>query len=176
MTKVVAVTTVMVLLACGSSADVLSPGGGSSGSSCTLTVSGAMTGSYACTSRLASSSDITGLGYVMMGYGTAGQTIPVIGVTFTFPEVPYAGTFTDADADGGTSARISVTAGADAWAANDGTSAATTGTYTLVLTRVTLTKVLAEGEVYLFSGTLDATLPPVPRTSATTDVTLHASF
>ena len=86
------------------------------------------------------------------------------------------GTFTDADADGGTTARITVTAVADAWEANAGTSAPETGTYTLVLTRVTSVKVLAEGEIYAVNGTLDATLPPVPRTSATGNVTLHAAF
>lgn len=175
MTKVVPASALFLLLACGSSSDVSSPGG-SSGAGCTLTVSGATAGSYGCTSRSASSSDTTGLGYVMMGYGTAGQTIPVIGVSFTFPDVPMAGTFTDADADGGTSARISVTAGGDAWAAIDGTAAPTTGTYTLVLTRATPTTVVAEGVVYAVSGRLDATLPPDPRTSATGNVTLHASF
>ena len=176
MRKVVLVSTLIVLLACGSSADVLSPGGGSSGPPCTLTVSGATAGSYACTTRSASSSDTTGLGYLMMGYGTAGQTVPVIGVTFTFADLPQEGTFTDADADGGTTARITVTAVADAWEANAGTSAPETGTYTLVLTRVTSVKVLAEGEIYAVNGTLDATLPPVPRTSATGNVTLHAAF
>ena len=66
MRKVVLVSTLIVLLACGSSADVLSPGGGSSGPPCTLTVSGATAGSYACTTRSASSSDTTGLGYLMI--------------------------------------------------------------------------------------------------------------
>jgi len=175
LTKVVPASALFLLLACGSSSDTTSPGG-SSGAGCTLTVSGATTGSYGCTSRSASSSDTTGLGYVMMGYGIVGQTIPVIGVSFTFPDVPMPGTFTDADVDAGTTARISVTAGDDAWAAIDGTPALATGTYTLVLTRATPTKVAAEGVVYAVSGSLDATLPPVPSTAATGNVTLHATF
>jgi hypothetical protein len=139
-------------------------------------VSGATTGSYGCTSWLASASDATGLGYVAMGYGTVGQTNPVIGVSFTFPDAPTLGTFTDADVDAGTTARISVTAGADAWAATAGTPAPATGTYTLVVTRATPTNLTAEGVVYAVGGSLDATLPPVPSTAATGNVTLHATF
>ena len=169
-------SAVAALLGCGGSTDGGAPGGGAAGPPCKLTVSGATAGSYPCTTRSASWSDTTDLGSVMIGYGATGQTIPVIGVSFTFAGLPYAGTFTDADSDGGVSARIMVTTGAATWAATDGTSAPATGTYTLVLTNLTATKVLPDGEVYAANGMLAATLPPVPRTSAAENVTLHASF
>ena len=169
-------SAVAALLGCGGSNDGGAPGGGAAGPPCNLTVSGATAGSYACTTHSAYWSDTTDLGGMMIGYGATGQTIPVIGVNFTFEGPPYGGTFTDADADSGVSARIMVTTGAATWAATDGTSAPATGRYTLVLTNVTVTKVLPDGEIYAANGMLDATLPPVPRTSAAENVTLHASF
>lgn len=177
MTKVVPVSALVVLLACGSAVDGSSnPGGDASGPPCTLTVSGATSGSYACTTRFTVWSGTTDIGTVVLGYGTTGQTTPVIGATFTFAGVPHPGTFTDSDVDAGVIARITVTADAGSWRVADGSSPRTAGRYTLVITSVASTKVVADREIYASSGTLDATLPPVPQTSAGENVILHATF
>ena len=173
MRKVFSISALMVLLGCGASVDG-SSGGGASGPPCTLTVSGEASGSYSCTTRFAVWSGTTDIGTVMMRYGTTGETTLVIGATFTFAGVPRAGTFTEAEADAGVGARVTVTAGSRSWRATDG--AETTGRYTLFISRVSSTKSLPDREIYAFSGSLDATLPPVPQTSATEDITLHAAF
>ena len=166
---------VVALLSCQSSADGSSDPG-SSGPPCALTLSGGTSGSFACTLRSATWSDATDTGTVMVGYGGAGQQTPSIGATFTFPVPPRAGIFTQTDADAGTTGQITVTLGSASWAATADASAPAEGAFTLNLTKVLPTKLLADGEIYAFSGTLDATLPPLPQTSATGDVTLHATF
>jgi len=164
---------VIGLLACGSAVD--SNPGGVSGPPCTFTLSGGTTGSYGCTTRLAYFTDSNETGTVMLGYGYTGQTNPAISASFNFPGPPATGTLTDASPDGGVTTRILVNSGAASWTATESATGATVGTYTLTVTKASIT-IVNDQDVYGVSGTLDATLPPVAQTSATGDVTLHASF
>ena len=174
MAKIVLMAAVIGLLACGSAVNS-NPGGGLSGPPCTFTLSGGTTGSYACTTRLAYWSDNDNTGTVMLGYGYTGQTTPVISASFNFPGMPRVGTLTETNPDAGVTTRITVNSGSASWAATESDSAATVGTYTLTMTNASIT-IVSDRDVYGVSGTLDATLPPVPQTSATGDVTLHAGF
>jgi hypothetical protein len=111
----------------------------------------------------------------MLGYGYTGATNPAISATFTFPGAPGIGTLTESSPDGGVTTRITVNSGSASWAATESTSDVTVGTYTLTVTKASVTAVGVQ-TAYAVSGTLDATLPPVAQTSATGDVTLHTSF
>ena len=174
MTKIVPMVAVFGLLACGSAVNS-NPGGGLSGPPCTFTLSGGTTGSYGCDARRAYWSDNVDTGTVMLGYGVTGQTTPAISASFTFSGPPGTGTLTDSSPDGGVTTRITVNSGSASWAATESASGATVGTYTLTVTNASVTAV-GDVDIYAVSGTLDATLPPVAQTSATGDVTLHASF
>jgi hypothetical protein len=112
----------------------------------------------------------------MFGYGYTGQTTPVISALFNFPGAPGPGTLTDTSPDAGVSTRISVVSGSASWATVESASAPTTGTYTLTVTGAALTNSLDTRDAYTITGSLDATLPPVAQTSATGNVTLHATF
>jgi hypothetical protein len=173
-TKVVLVVAMIGLLACGNA--VGSNPGGSSGPPCTFTLSGGTAGTYGCTIRYAIWSDTDDTGTVMFGYGYTGQTTPVISASFNFPGEPRPGTLTETSPDAGVTTRITVTSGSASWAATEAASTPTTGTYTLTVTNSQIVNSLSDRDVYGITGTLDATLPPVPQTSATGNVTLHLGF
>jgi hypothetical protein len=170
--KVFWVSALAVLVGCGSTDGSNTPGDGSI-AGCTLTVSGGTSGSYPCSLRVASWSSLSDMGQIILGRIATADT-PSISATVTFPGEPRAGTYSDSDPDANT--RITVTSGTAYWTMTVGASAPKRGSYTMVLAQVAATKEAGDNQIFAASGTLDATLPAVPGTSATGDVTLHANF
>ena len=165
---------VAVLLGCGSPAGSGDPSGGASSASCTLTLSGAMSGSYGCTQQSATWSDTTDTSTVTFVHGITGQTDPSIAAMITFPGAPLAGIHADTDA--GAKTHVTVVSGTSTWAEVVGGAAPKSGSYTLVLTRVTPTKTTDYAQAYSISGTLDVTLLPAQGASASGSLTLHTTF
>lgn len=172
MRKIVRAAALAALVGCGSSDGANgTPDGSIAG--CTLTVSGGMSGTFPCTLRAAVWSSLSDVGQILVGR-TATADAPAISATVSFMGEPIPGTYTDDNPDAKT--RMTVSSGTASWAANVGGSTPKSGAYSMVLTSVAATKESGDNQIYAVSGTLEATLPPVPGTSASGDVTLQARF
>lgn len=161
-----------VITACGGS-DGTGPSGatGNSSGTCTITLSGAQTGSFECSNVLAawtSDDNITHFGFISTG-GTA-TAIASIG----FPGKPFTATYKDTDAGAG--AAVVVRIGNSGWEADVAEASAKMGSYALTISSKSTLSSAADGEVYTVHGTLTATLDPDPSTDASGTVTLNATF
>lgn len=167
----------LLLAACGGGGG----GGGSSSttgsapatnSTCTLTLSGAISGTSACLifwHQIPTNVDSQPYFGVTAG-------VPPNGVVFDIYQTPPAlGTYTSADAH---KAYGMVQSGSRRWRVSKGYTPGVpdTGSYDVVITG--LTDVGFTGSVHFWEldGTLDLVLDPDPSTTATGQVTVHATF
>ncbi len=135
---------------------------------CGVTLTGAVTGSYTCTAVLAAQSgDSCAVGCEIQG-------TPTIEIGVEFLGTMHTGTFKNTDA--GEIGGVEVVSGASQWVASDGTGQ-DQGTYTLIITSLG-TSISANGQTAWPSvhGSLTASCPAVPGTSASGTVTVSSSF
>lgn len=153
---------------------MLSCGGASFGSGrCSITLSGAQSGTFACIAVGGTYDVSSNRGSV--AFQTSGAT-PVTTVSISFPGEPHPGTFTSTDTGAVSSLQVSYqTVSGSTWAATAG-SGTQTGTYTLVLNSVALIAQSTSGKAYAVSGRVDGTLLPIPSSGASGNVLLHAAF
>jgi hypothetical protein len=141
-----------------------------SSTGCALTLSGGVTASLSC--------NIQGLWTMAENLGgvslSGGESSPTATVAINRTGELVTGTFTQADS--GAQSSLIVSDGLSSWSASVGAASADQGSYSLALTKVTVSVTAAGGKGYLVSGTLDATLPVVAGSQTSTAVTLHATF
>ncbi len=169
-TGMVVAGAALAALSCDKSATPLYPG---VSSFCTVTLSGAVTGTYNCRSASVvwSSADSTGtFAFVVSASGTA----PGIAVTVSWPNEPTTRTY--ANSDSAAAAVLAVVATGQTWQASVGGSSAAAGSYALVFTSVVNNLREQNGNLYATEGTLTASLPAVAASGATGTVTLSAAF
>ena len=134
-------------------------------SSCSVTLSGAQTGTYSCglaavaayttaTNQFAIAFNVTGTPSVQVSLGSTGE--------------PTAKTY--ANNASGAAGAVTVNSGNSSWFAVGGGG----GTYSLVLSSVTQYSSSATGKTYTVHGSLDGTLANAASGGAT--VTVHATF
>jgi len=140
---------------------------------CSLTLSGATSGTYPCTLRAAVWSSQSDVGQILVGRSASADS-PAISASLSFPGEPIAGTYADDNPD--VTMRMTVTAGDRSWSANAGGSVPKRGSFTMVVTNAAATKASGDNQIYAVSGTLEATLSPVAGTSATGDLALEGRF
>jgi hypothetical protein len=130
---------------------------------CTVVLSGAQTGSPACTgyATLAKGENDT-------EWGFDGSATPGISAHVKISGPAATGSYTVNQGSFGT---VTVTNGTSTWG-TDGN----TGTYTLTVTSVSQQSDSQTLTQYLTHGTLTATLPPLPGTTATGNVTMTITF
>ena len=145
-------------------------------SSCTVTLSGALTGTYDCKPATAAWSSSSSQGGFAFNVSQAGSA-PAISLAIGWPGEPKTGTYanTDAGAQGAVSVQIPSGASAGHWVAAAGSGSAQ-GSYSLKFTSVSNTLSASNVKAYSTEGTLDATLPAVSGTGATGTITQHATF
>lgn len=150
-------------------------GGGSGGGGCTITLSGAATGTFNCTATTvyATQSNLGGPTLTV----SAPAPYQMLTVTITRPGEPTSGTWSDADA--GSKADLVVESTGvppPTWVATRGASnGMDQGSYTMSIT-VSNPTTVSNGKTYTATGTIDGTLPFVQGTGASGSVTLHATF
>jgi hypothetical protein len=158
----------LALSGCGGSTNL------TSGQPCSITLSGAVTGTFACNAVSGGYQTSNSQGAVAASVG--GATAITIGIAF--PGDLHTGTFKDTDA--GVQSALSVQTGTGSnnfWAAAAGTGGAKTGSYTLTITDTGLRVPGQGGAAYpAVHGTLTATLPAVAGSGATGTVSLSATF
>ncbi len=158
---------VALLTACGGS-DSTGPGGdnGNTNDACTITLSGAQTGSPSCREFSATWTSDDNL--TVFGIDPSDASSPVVG-TLDLSGEPTSKSY---DSAGGLTAFLSVTADGDRqWVAG-----ASLGSYTLTLTSVRVTSSSASLKLYAVHGTLTATLEPADGSNASGTVTLNVTF
>ena len=139
--------------------------------SCGITLSGSLSGTFLCVAPVGSWISASNDGSVE----TSINPPPSIVVTLRFLGPPAVGT--RKHSDNGASSGVTITRGTAQWAAIAPTSAsAGQGTYTLTLTSVTVVSTIFGTTTYSMHGTLDATLAPSTGSTALGNLTLHASF
>jgi hypothetical protein len=141
---------------------------GSSGGTCSVTLSGAVTGTFACTAfgTYAMSSNLGGVTLAV----SMPSPLAMITAAIEKPGMPATGTWTSSDS-GGKSALVVQRSGTppSTWDATLGTTS-DQGTY------VMNANFSGGGPLYKVSGTVTATLPAVAGTGSTGTVSLSATF
>lgn len=158
--------------ACGSpgtKADAQVAGGDTT---CSIVLSGAVTGSPACgddrTAMYGIKENTT-----MVGFSST-DSLPGVMVAIKFPGVPTTKTYRSSDA--GASQGIMIRRGSMQWTAQGGAQERAGGSYVLTLTSVKEVPLATDVKGYEVHGTLTATLQPDPDTGATGTVTMTARF
>ena len=161
----------LFLAACGGSS---TPGGNpGQSSSCSMTLSGAVTGTFDCrpATTVWSSSNNTG------GFGFS-VTTPAINVAIGWSGQPSGGAhykITDSGASGGVTVQQGSGASTQVWAASAATgSNPAHGSYDLAFSSVSNAVTTSQGNAYSAEGTLSATL--VPLTGQSGNVTVSVTF
>jgi hypothetical protein len=142
-------------------------------SSCTVNLSGAISGTYDCrpaTTSWSGTTDDAGFSFGVRASGTE----PVIGLAIVWLGEPADTTYHNTDA--GAQADISVTSGNQTWLATVGEGPPAAGTYSLTFSSVVINSSAASGKLYATDGTVTATLPAVTATGASGVVILSATF
>jgi hypothetical protein len=157
------------------------PGGGGGGTGsglrpCTITLSGAVTGTFACTDvpAVAHTSNQNQTGFVV-AYGTLGQTDPAVAVSFGFSGQPPSGTVssTGTGANGG---GILQKPSAQTWSSDVGTGGNDTGSWSVTFSSVTPMGTAGDTTSYEVHGTLDLTAPAQAGTGSAGTTTVHVEF
>jgi len=173
--NVLAVLVLVVSLACGGTGTNPTNTG-----ACSITLSGAVTGTFPCASAATGgydhASNESAVDFTAGSAASASNTTPDITVAIGFSGSMQNGTFTSTGSGAGGGVVVDGNPGS-VWAATVASGAnPATGSYTLVVSSNTTLAGNTSGSVYTVHGTLDATLPAVQGSSATGTVTLHATF
>lgn len=161
--RVAIVAICAALSACGGSIDL---GGGS----CTVTLSGAQTGTSSCT---APATAVYASSNARSGISLSGTSSGQPSIAVSWAGNVHTGTFTQTDA--GAQAGITVTSGSSYWAVSAG-GGANTGTYALQITSATSLGTVSGGQAWSVHGTLTATAPAVPGSGASGTVNVQVTF
>lgn len=169
--RIVVALVALAALSCDKSATPFYPG---ISSFCTVTLSGAVTGTYDCQPASVTWSSADSMGTFSFNV-TGSGTKPNIGVTIEWLSEPTTRTYANSDA--GAQAVLAVTASnGQTWRASVGGSTAAAGSYALVFTSVVDNLHEQNGNLYATEGTLNASLPAVASSGATGVVLLSAAF
>jgi hypothetical protein len=141
---------------------------------CTLDLTGALSGSFACVVSV-TYSKLSMRGDVTISVANPGA-LQEVAVSVQQPGVPATGVWanTDPGASGGMTVQGKPAAMVPTWQCSVG-GAAPQGTYSMNL-RVGIGKVTPSGEEFGATGTLDANLPALAQTGATGTVKMHVAF
>ncbi len=151
--------------------------------SCTVTLSGAVSGTYDCrpaTTSYGSATDNTAFSFGVPASGSR----PAIGLTVVWIGIPTDSIYRNSDStysykynDVGAQADISVTTSNNqTWLATVGEGTPAAGTYNLTFTSVVLNGATQSGNLYSAEGTVTATLPAVASSGAIGTIILSATF
>ena len=173
--KIRCAALVIAITACGGSTDLTHPG---ESSSCTATLSGAVTGSFDCkpaTTAWASSNNQGGFAIAVQASGSQ----PGFTVGIGWPGEPQAAHYksSDSGAQGGVVVTTGSGAATQVWAgcaSNSGQCGQVIGSYDLNFTSVGAAIAASNGKAYSTEGTLTATLKPL--TGQTGDITVSVTF
>ncbi len=158
-------------LSCNTGSSNITPG---ISSSCSVTLSGAVTGTYDCRPATTAWSSSDDNGVFTFGVGASGAR-PSVGLAIAWLGEPKDSTYHYTDP--GAQAELYVTTSSGAtWRATVGGGGATVGSYALTFTSVVNNLSTSTGRAYSTDGTVTATLAADTTTTATGTVTLTATF
>jgi hypothetical protein len=145
------------------------------GGGCTVTLSGAVTQTLACTTGPAGVYTTSNSQGAFLFQVAATASTPDVNVAIGFPGDVHTGTFMDTDTGANSGLTVKNQAN-NTWLATVG-SGAKQGSYTLLITGTGLSVATSSGKGYSgMGGTLDAVLPFVAGSGATGNVNMHVSY
>jgi len=154
------------------------PDGGTVADDCSITLSGALTGTFDCLAQPTGGYDATkNETAITVAAGNAGQATnasPNVDIGLGYAGTLHTGVFHQSDSGAKGGVAVTGTANASWLAAQD--NGTPMGTWTLNLTGATTIAGNSTGAADYVHGTVDATLPAVANSGASGTVTLHASF
>lgn len=169
--KRLALLSVAAIMACGGSSVTDAPSVNANG---TLTLSGAVTGTYTGTNAVGAYNSSTNQGGVTMSLSQPPAS-PTFSMAFVFNGAPS--TIHYKNTDGASQGAVIVFGSNNAvWLATDASAGSIQGTYDLAVTSLSTIATANGGTSYAVHGTLDATLAAGAATGATGTVTLHMTF
>ncbi len=172
--RILGMATVATLAALGCNASTTGPTPGIS-SHCTVTLSGAVSGTYNCSPATTTWSAFDNTGGFTFAVQPSGAT-PTVGVAILWLGEP-TDTVTYRNTDAFAQATIFVTnASNQTWQALVGGGPPPTGSYSLHFTSVNYNLSTSGGRGYSTDGTASATLPAVTATGATGTITMTVDF
>ena len=167
----VVIMLAVAALGCNKSATGPSPG---VSSSCTVTLSGAVSGTYDCQPAVTTWTSIDNTGAFTFAVHASG-TRPAISVPIAWDSEPARRSY--ANTDPLAEAAITVTnSSGQVWQTTVGGGIPAAGSYSLSFTSVEYNLQAQGGKGYSAEGTLNATLPAVAASGATAVVILTATF
>jgi len=144
-------------------------------SSCSVSFSGATTGTYDCQPATTAYSLLDGDAVFSFGVTQSGAR-PQVAVSLAWVGEPQVGSYANTDVGAVAHLQVTTSSGA-AWLASVGeNNVGAAGTYLLTFSSVVNNLQTAQGNGYSTDGTLTATLTPVSGTGASGTVTLTATF
>lgn len=159
-------------VACGSHGRTAAAQAAGDGATCSIVLSGAVSGSPACAEDRTAMYGIKER-TTLVGFAS-NDSLPGVMIAIKVPGVPTTKTYRSSDA--GASQGIMVRRGNMRWTAQGGPQDHPAGSYVLTLTAVKEVPLASDVKGYKVHGTLTATLQPDPGTGATGTVTLTATF
>ncbi len=170
-TQLALVTVAVAVLGCNPGSTGLRPG---VSNSCTVTLTGAITGTYNCEPATTAWGLADGMGVFSFGVSQSGSR-PGVSVAISWVGEPTVGDFTSSDV--GAVAHLALTMSSNqAWLASVGEGTAAAGTYTLAFTSVVNNISTVSGNGYSTEGTLTASLTPVAGSGSSGTITMSATF
>ncbi len=156
---------------CNTGASNVTPG---ISSSCSVTLSGAVTGTYDCRPATTAWSITDDNGVFTFGVGASG-TRPSIGLAIAWLGEPTDSTYHNTDPGAQADVYVTTSSGAT-WRATVGGGTAAMGSYSLTFTSVVNNLSTSTGRAYSTDGSVTATLAADTTTTATGTITLTATF
>lgn len=172
--SICAAASALVLAACGGGTGI-GPSGTIGGSDhCSVTLTGAQTGTYDCKSAIAVWDQTKNETSFVFSVSEAGTT-PQILVVISFKNEPHSATYASTDTGVLGGATVYISGGSSGWTASSDPGSPQ-GSFSLKFTGVLTAYTASNGKTYSTAGSLDATLPATSGSAATGTVILHATF
>ncbi len=143
-------------------------------SSCAVTLSGPVAGTFDCRPATTEWSSVDSMGAFSFGVVST-RPSPDIAVTITWRGEPQVRSYANTDSLAEAQLLVTDSAG-HSWRAAVGGTLAAAGSYSLVFTKVVGNLVAQNGNGYSTEGSLTASLPALASSGATSTITLTATF
>jgi len=149
-------------------------GGGGTSASCSVSLQGALSGSYDCHPAVTAWSSVDNSGGFSFGVAGSGTT-PGISVAIVWVGEPTVRSYANSDSAAQASLTVTASTG-QSWHAAVGPGITAVGQYELTFDSVKTAVVTGAGKTYSADGAMNGSLQPVPGTGASGTLVLIATF
>ncbi len=172
-TRILVTVAAVATMSCDLGTTSTLPGGGNGGS-CSVSLQGALSGTYDCQPAVTAWSASDNSGGFSFGVPASGTT-PSISVAIVWVGEPTTRTYAISDSAAQASLTVTTSSG-QSWHAAVGPGVTATGQYALTFNSVSVTSTTAVGKTYAADGAMNGSLLPVAGTGASGTLVVIATF